>query len=66
MRKSLIDPNPDEVEMEKLRPKLEEAKSFCEFLENENVDLKKLVEKKISKVSMPVENNENDESHTKS
>ncbi|XP_050534982.1 c-Myc-binding protein-like [Daktulosphaira vitifoliae] len=40
IRKGLLDVNPDEEEIKKLRPSLEEAKAFKEFLAKENRALK--------------------------
>lgn len=40
VRMSLVVPNPDVEETNKLRPKLEEAKSFRDYLGKENDSLK--------------------------
>lgn len=48
--------------MEKLRPKLEDAKSFCKFLEKENMSLKETIKKNLN-VASEVQQGENDESH---
>jgi len=62
VRKSLVDPNPDEAEIDKLRLQVEDAKSFCKFLEKENMSLKETIEKNINVASV-VAKGENDETN---
>lgn len=45
LRQKLVEPNPDELEIAKLRTKLNDAKTFRDFLLRENKSLRERIEK---------------------